>query len=54
MGHMSFVFYVNKRGDEMREKLPRHMMIQDVYDNAKTWDKVLAKLDHLIDREPNV
>ena len=36
----------------MMEKCPEYMVIRGKYDNAKTWDKVLAKLDHVTDREP--
>ena len=45
MKHMIFVFYVNKWDAKMRGKWPGYMVMQGIYDNVKTWDKVLAKLD---------
>ena len=36
----------------MQRHRPGYLMIQGKYDNAKTWDKVLAKMDHLTDRKP--
>ncbi len=52
MIQMSFGFYVNKIAVEMREKSSISMIMQNRYNNANAWDKVLAKLDHLTDREP--
>ena len=37
----------------MRKISSRYVAIQSTYDDAKTWDMVLVKLDHLTDREPN-
>ena len=52
MSHISFIFYVNKLDDKMREISSRNILIWSGSHEAKTWDNVLVKLDHLTDREP--
>ncbi len=52
MSDISFIFYVNKTDIEMTEISSRNILIWSGSDDGKTWDNVLAKLDHLTDREP--
>ena len=39
---------------EIDDKSSRYMGMQSRFDKAKAWAKILAKLDHLTDRGPQV